>query len=184
MDQRTTESLLFKALNELLLKKNIDKLSVTEIIQRAGVSRATFYRYYTDKYDLLNSSYRKILEKTLFQCRNGVPWEVTEYNLYKELQENVKLFQNAMESQDINSLKNYIFNVSLDLFLEILKDNNVDINDWKIRKQLESFIYGNLELTVIWIREGCKEPVEDLIYVMNSMIPEKFKPFILSKKTS
>ena len=149
MDQRTTEGLLFKALNDLLLRKNIDKLSVTEIIKEAGVGRATFYRYFTDKYDLLNSSYRKILEKTLFQFTEGMPYEVSALNLYEVLRDNVKLFQNAIESSDVNSLKNYIFEVSLDLHLKILKDNNVDINDWKIRKQVESFIYGNLEITVI-----------------------------------
>src|SRR5690554_987423 len=138
MDQRTTENMLFKALNDLLQKKTIDKLSVTEIIKEAGISRATFYRYYADKYDLLNSSYRKILERTLFQYHEGVPWEVTEYNLYKEIRDNVKIFQNAIESTDINSLKNYIFDVSMDFHLGILKEFNVDISDWKVRKQMES----------------------------------------------
>lgn len=183
MDQRTTENMLFKALNDLLQKKTIDKLSVTEIIKEAGISRATFYRYYADKYDLLNSSYRKILERTLFQYHEGVPWEVTEYNLYKEIRDNVKIFQNAIESTDINSLKNYIFDVSMDFHLGILKDFNVDISDWKVRKQMESFTYGNLEITVLWIKGGAKEPLDDFLDVLNSMIPENFKPYFLSEET-
>ncbi|WP_050810371.1 TetR family transcriptional regulator [Desulfitobacterium hafniense] len=179
MDQNLSEALLFKALSELLHKKTIDKLSVTDIIKASGVSRATFYRYYNDKYDLLNSNYKKILENTLFRFDEGIPWQDTQYLLYKELKDNLKLFQNAIRSSDVNSLKNYIFNISMDFHLGVLQKNESDIQDWKVRKKIEACVYGNLEITVIWILEGAKEPIEDLMEVMNAVLPSEFRRYFI-----
>ncbi|AFL99045.1 TetR/AcrR family transcriptional regulator [Desulfitobacterium sp. PCE1] len=179
MEQNISEALLFKGLSELLHKKTIDKLSVTDIIKASGVSRATFYRYYTDKYDLLNSNYKKILENTLFRFDEGIPWRDTQYQLYQELKDNLKLFQNAIRSSDVNSLKNYIFTISMDFFLGVLKKNKVDIHDWKVRKKIEACVYGNLEITVIWILEGAEEPIKDLMEVMNAVLPSEFRRYFI-----
>ncbi len=43
-----------KAFFELLESTHYSKISVTELIKRAGVSRTTFYRHYTDILDMYN----------------------------------------------------------------------------------------------------------------------------------
>lgn len=55
-DQRTrlTHSLLRKAFTELLQQKPIQRITVKELCQKAGVNRSTFYAHYTDIYDLLS----------------------------------------------------------------------------------------------------------------------------------
>ncbi len=179
MEKKAAEELLFGALSKLLHEKSLDKLSVIDIIKESGVCRATFYRYYSDKYDLLNSNYKKILDDTLFRFNEGIPYVDVQYSLYKVLKDNIKLFQNAFRSSDVNSLKNYIFNMSMVFFLNVLKKNGIDINDWKVKKRIESFIYGNLEITAIWILEGAKESVEDLSEVLNAGLPFEYKHYFI-----
>ena len=48
------EKELYIAGYELFLKKGIEKTSIGEIVERAGVAKGTFYLYFKDKYDLLN----------------------------------------------------------------------------------------------------------------------------------
>lgn len=43
------EQQLAKALIELLKNKDLDKISIRELCDRAGVGRATFYRHYHSK---------------------------------------------------------------------------------------------------------------------------------------
>ncbi len=43
---------IYHSFENLLQKKTIDHISVTEIIQEAHVARNTFYKYFKDKYDL------------------------------------------------------------------------------------------------------------------------------------
>lgn len=51
--QRSRASLL-QALFELTVEKGFAHVTVRDIAKRANVNRSTFYRHYTDKYDLLN----------------------------------------------------------------------------------------------------------------------------------
>ncbi len=173
-ERTETEKLLFDALSKLLQEKSIDKLSVRDIIENANVSRATFYRYYYDKYDLLNSNYEYILQNTLYRFNQGIPWQEAGYLIYSTIKENLKLFQNAFRSSDDNSLKNYIFNMSMNFHLAILEKNNVDIQNWKVRKVIESYVYGNLEIMCMWVMEGMKEPIEEMMEVLDLGIPAQF----------
>jgi AcrR family transcriptional regulator len=51
---RRTRKLLQEALIELTVEKGFSAVTVRDIAARAMVNRATFYRHYQDKYDLLN----------------------------------------------------------------------------------------------------------------------------------
>jgi AcrR family transcriptional regulator len=58
---RRTRKLLREALISLIGERNFDTITVGEIAARAMVSRAAFYRYYQDKYDLVE----QIFEETV-----------------------------------------------------------------------------------------------------------------------
>ena len=47
-----------KALIEMLEKKPVEKISVTEILEQSGYSRSSFYRNYVDYYDFVESVIR------------------------------------------------------------------------------------------------------------------------------
>jgi AcrR family transcriptional regulator len=51
---RRTRKLLQKALLEATAEKGFAHITVRDIVERAMVNRATFYRHYEDKYDLLS----------------------------------------------------------------------------------------------------------------------------------
>lgn len=55
MDRRTkyTKKIISDTFLELLKEKDINKITVSELCQKADINRATFYRYYLDVYDLL-----------------------------------------------------------------------------------------------------------------------------------
>ncbi len=49
-----TRNLIVEALIELTVQKGFAAVTVHDIVKRAGINRATFYRHYQDKFDLLN----------------------------------------------------------------------------------------------------------------------------------
>jgi AcrR family transcriptional regulator len=64
---RTTHA-LGRALIELIQERDFDDIIVQNILDRAGVARATFYAHYRNKEDVLHSSYERIftfLEQSL-----------------------------------------------------------------------------------------------------------------------
>lgn len=52
---------LHEALGELIQEKAYDRITVTEVLGRAGVSRSAFYMHFRDKDDLLESCLRDLL---------------------------------------------------------------------------------------------------------------------------
>ena len=60
---RLSKELLRRSLTELLFEKNIHKISVREICERAQINRTTFYKYYGSQYDLLTDMENQVLEE-------------------------------------------------------------------------------------------------------------------------
>ncbi len=59
---RRTHKALREAVITLSKEKGFEQVIVSEITERAMVNRATFYRHYHDKYDLVESCVRELLE--------------------------------------------------------------------------------------------------------------------------
>ena len=51
--KRKTQNAIMSTFMELMAKKDVEKISISEIAEMADVSRGTFYLHYIDKYDLL-----------------------------------------------------------------------------------------------------------------------------------
>jgi AcrR family transcriptional regulator len=64
---RRTRKLLKSALIELTIEKGFAAVTVHDIADRAMVNRATFYRHYLDKYDLLEQYMREVYDMTAAQ---------------------------------------------------------------------------------------------------------------------
>ena len=64
---RRTRKALIQALIELTIEKGFAAITVQDIADRAMVNRATFYRHYLDKRDLLDQYMRAVYELTAAQ---------------------------------------------------------------------------------------------------------------------
>lgn len=53
--QRKTRQAIFAAFTELLAKKNVGRITVGQIIEKADIGRATFYAHFETKEDLLKA---------------------------------------------------------------------------------------------------------------------------------
>lgn len=64
---RRTRKALMQALIELTIEKGFSAITVQDLADRAMVNRATFYRHYLDKYDLLDQYMNEVYELTAAQ---------------------------------------------------------------------------------------------------------------------
>ena len=85
LDPRVARSThaLGRALIALMQERDFDEITVQQILDRAGVGRATVYAHYRNKEDALQSSYDRLfasLERMLAQAPAGAPrlFPVTE----------------------------------------------------------------------------------------------------------
>ena len=64
---RRTRKMLMQALIDLTIEKGFSTITVQDIAERAMINRATFYRHYLDKYDLLDKYMNEVYEMTASQ---------------------------------------------------------------------------------------------------------------------
>lgn len=62
---RRMQKLLREALVELIEERGFEALTIGELTERAMVSRAAFYRYYQDKYDLVEQIFEEAMSALL-----------------------------------------------------------------------------------------------------------------------
>lgn len=69
-----TRGIIMKAAFELFEDRPFHKISVEEIIQKAHVSRRTFYQYFRDKYSLMHEYFRARIGSILIEGYDGTNW--------------------------------------------------------------------------------------------------------------
>ena len=57
-----THNAIVNAFLVLIKEHDFNKISVDMIMKKATVSRSTFYRYFKDKYDVMNATYKNLLD--------------------------------------------------------------------------------------------------------------------------
>ena len=57
IQRKTAKELMADSFKELAHKKNIEKITVKDVVENCGYSPATFYRHFRDKYDLIAWDY-------------------------------------------------------------------------------------------------------------------------------
>ena len=65
MDSQTKKKIL-DSFNKLIKTKDFDSITVKMIVDEAGVGRATFYRHFKDKYDVMNYNFGMVIEEHFF----------------------------------------------------------------------------------------------------------------------
>ncbi len=70
MDRRIkyTKKVIKDTLISLLKEKDINKITVSEICKQSDINRATFYRYYLDAYNLLDSIQEELVTELKEAC--------------------------------------------------------------------------------------------------------------------
>lgn len=162
-NQITKESLAI-ALLKLMKKKSFKDITITELVQYAGVSRTAFYRNYTEKKDILREvSYEtlEMIKKSLSseQYRNNFRAWLTEY--FGIVRKTAEMIEILLKTNYPNSsLYDWIdFNIP-----ELEKSSVFERYRFKyISSGLNSIIFH-------WIKTGLKESEEEMADIcMNIM---------------
>lgn len=77
-----TKIRITRACNKLLHEMPFEKITVAMIAEKSGVSKQTFYRYFLDKYDVVNYHYKHNLDKWVsdIDCKNWKEFYVRAFS--------------------------------------------------------------------------------------------------------
>lgn len=165
----TTKAALEESLKRLLLKKPLDKITITDITTDCGISRMAFYYHFKDIYDLVEWSCvedgTKALQgkKTSESCTEGLT------QIFEAVLENKPFIMNVYRNVDRERIENYLFKLTYDLIVGVVEEKSKGLNITEEDKKFiaDFYKYGFVGIMLEWIREGMKENIEDLVRMMD-----------------
>ena len=175
-DKRAYKSaiLIIQSLYDLLQEKSFDDITITEIHQRANVGRATFYRLFDNKKDVLGYAYELAVKKVLETYSNSTKDEP----FFKYLIS--KMFGSELLKIMIeNRFLGYIYDIHL-MNIHWLHEFSPELDDYKEldEKYLASTITALIISCIeIWYMNGKKENVDEMYDILKKEV--KFAQLII-----
>lgn len=175
------DMLLAESFKELAVTKAIEKITIKEITDKAGVIRPTFYNHFQDKYELLEWIVKtELVEPTGNLIRSGMLKEGLTVGL-KELHKSKKFYAAAVRLEGQNSFYEVLQQNIGNMFRLIIGANNVELPyQWLTVDRLIDVYAQSLSYVVTeWIKDDMNVPEEELVdsvlYVINHSSVDMFK---------
>jgi AcrR family transcriptional regulator len=158
--KKDTKEWITLALLELIKTNNLPKLSISEVVKKAGVSRMAFYRNYESLEQVLEEYYEPIYADIFNKIAFQPEHEQKITDLTKFFHEYSGDFKRAIEREYIQLLYK-IFKSHIAQFYDKL----VPFPDWTGARRsywIDFMSAGVFEVWVMWIKNGQKESLEEM----------------------
>lgn len=188
MPNNSTKLALEASLKNLLLKKPVDKITITDLTNDCGITRMAFYYHFKDIYDLVEWSCYEDASKALHGKKTYETWQEGLMQIFEAVMENKPFIMNVYHALSREQIENYLFRLTRDLIMNVIKECSKGMN---ITVSEQSFIadfykYSFVGVMLDWIKKGMKENyheiVNDICITMSGNIKNSLQNFADSKK--
>ena len=164
--------ILAESLKELSKTRPIEKITIKEITDKAGVIRPTFYNNFQAKYELLEWIVREeLMEPAMPLFNNGMMREGITF-LFTAMENEKEFYVKAVRLEGQNSFVDMMRHAVQEIILERI--NTDTEHEWAkytwMTPELIAEYYAHMacSIAVRWIDDGMRVPVPELvdIYVM------------------
>lgn len=160
---KLTRECLKTAMLRLLAKKDIEKITITELVKVAGVSRTAFYSNYSSKEDILVSNAEEFSRRIIDLAWNGIV-NNEMYELYMKLFEEFRSEYDKIDVAMKAGLEDYLFDA---IEQEVIKRfGNLD----KSTDYLLAGMGGMMNSVMLrWYRNGMNDSPADMAALCNRL---------------
>lgn len=173
-DSLITKKAIADSVKELMKKKDLQKISVADIVERCGINRQTFYYHFKDKYDLVNWIYYNEVVSAVVHYRMMENWSDVVLNVLKGMQKEKAFYINALSVSGQNAFQDYFFDVTKNLLLTLIES----VMDEKLITEedknfiAEFYTYGLVGVVLQWAQRGMKQPPEQIVQRLSRLIDD------------
>lgn len=171
--------LLANALIELTEEKPLAKITITDIVTRAGAGRQTFYNHFHDKNDLIYWIFLRTLAGEQHLVATAGYFAYLS-KLYREAQKYSRFLQQACKITGQNSLPDAIFQQTYHYYRNYIMTNyGAEVFDAELEYALTFNAYGATQLYILWAEKGMPGSAEEQARFAIDCMPACIKKYFL-----
>lgn len=178
MKRLTTKEYIALTFEELLQENSFSSLSVQDIATACNISRSTFYRYFDDKYSLMNWIYLQHINEIIMLNSSITSWKNLVFEIYSFIQRKKNFFKKVIHYQGQNSLVDFIYSCSYDYCQNILKEA-LQLSELPedIDFSIRLYCGGTVHILKEWIASDAKESPEIMTQFTCDNIPSYIQKY-------
>lgn len=153
---------------ELLQKKEINEISVSDICKIANLNRSTFYANYIDIYDLADKLKEDLAKDVLKVYSNERELKSHSYDflkLFNHIKNNQLFYKTFFKLNYDNDYKQFKDFIDYNLFSQMYSDET------ELEYHITFFMSGLNSIIKKWLKNGCTESPEQI----NKIIIDEYK---------
>ncbi len=162
---QVTKRALEQSLKNLLLKKPLTKITVSDIADDCGINRMTFYYHFKDIYDLVEWVCLEDAKRALDEKKTYDTWQQGFLQIFEAVNENKPFILNVYRCVHREQVEKYLQPLVDRLLLDVINEESVDITvrdeDKEFIAQVYSYVFIGLMLD--WIKDGMREDPHNIV---------------------
>ena len=173
---RRTKKLLTQALTELMQQKQVKEITVKELTELADMNRGTFYLYYKDIYDMLES-----IEDNMFYSLQSILERYEEENVVREtrpilrdilifIEENQEMVRVLLSPPGDMNFLHRMNDVLREKCLQYVRRAEPNTEENTFDYPYSFIVFGTAGLIRAWVNRGCSETADQMAEMADKLI--------------
>lgn len=169
---QVTKRALEQSLKNLLLKKPLTKIKVSDITDDCGINRMTFYYHFKDIYDLVEWSCLEDAKMALEEKKTYDTWQQGLLQIFKAVQENKPFILNVYRCVHREQVEKYLQPLVDQLLLNVINEEAAGITVRDEDKQFIAQVYSYMFIGLMldWIKDDMREDPQQIVEKLSKLI--------------
>ncbi len=157
-------------MKDLMKKKPIGKIRITEICEAAEIERSTFYYHFRDKYELVAWIFFQAADRTDIIDPHGAA------EAMKQMKNDMLFYKRAYEDTSQNALWQYMLEYFAAKYTSLAKHMlAADTLDTRLLFSIRLYCYGAVGMTREWVLQDNVTSAETIVQMMFASMPESLR---------
>lgn len=166
-DSIITKKAMADSIKELMKKKSLEKITVSNIVKNCGLNRQTFYYHFKDKYDLVNWIYNSEVAGTISSVSAGADWSTAMLNVLNIMKKEKFFYIGSLNLDRQCMFHDFLFSATRDMLVKIIGQHNsrekLKIGASDCIFIAEFYTYGLVGMVIQWAKSGMKESPGEIV---------------------
>lgn len=156
---------LEQSLKNLLLKKPLTKITISDITEDCGINRMTFYYHFKDIYDLVEWACLEDAKRALDEKKTYDTWQQGLLQIFEAVQENKPFILNVYRCVHREQVEKYLQPLVDQLMLDVIQEESASMVIREEDKQFIAKIYAYIFIGVMldWIKDDMREAPQEIV---------------------
>ena len=171
-----TKRALEQSLKNLLLKKPLNKITISDITEDCGINRMTFYYHFQDIYDLVEWACLEDARKALAEKKTHDTWQQGFVQIFMAVQDNKPFIMNVYNCVDRGQVEKYLKPLADNLLMGVIEEESANMTVREDDKEFIARVYSYCFVGIMldWIKDDMKEDPVHLVGRFAKVIQDAF----------